>query len=334
MKLVAVPAIAVVAVLLPSPPSADTPSQPQRAPAPAVHCDRTLSPHGRTTIRAAVRAPKRIRTLCLHGGIYRTGEVWLKRAGMTITSVPGERATWRGRIVVRARDVTLERLDLDGTGRGRSSLPSPTINGKGFVLRESDVTNRNGICVHPLPYRHATPKGFTIERNRIHDCGRRPRTNRDHGVYVAGGSGVVRWNAIFDNADRGIQLFPYARGVHVYGNTIDGNGEGVNLGAAAAGNVVRNNLITNSRERWNVEYFDLSGRGNRVLSNCVQAASRLPYYRQRGGIAPGIERYLELGGNAEAHVRYADRARGDLRPASVSPSCAGKGAPDEVTAAP
>jgi hypothetical protein len=335
MNRVAVPGIAVAAMLLPPPPAAHTPtSQPQPSPTPQVHCDRTLSPHGRTTIRHAVRTGKRIRTLCLHGGVYRSGEVWLKRRGMTITSFPGERATWRGRIVVRARNVTLEHLNLDGTGRGRSSLPSPTINGSGFVLRESDVTNRNGICVHPLTYRRVTPKAFTIERNRIHDCGRRPRTNHDHGVYVAGGDGVVRWNAIFDNADRGVQLFPYARSVRVYGNTIDGNGEGVNFGAAAARNVVRNNLITDSRKRWNVEYFDLRGRGNRVLSNCVQAGGRVAYYRQRGGIAPEIERYLKLDGNAAARVQYVDRARGDLRPASISPSCAGMGAPDDVTAAP
>jgi parallel beta helix pectate lyase-like protein len=331
---VVVPSIAVAAVLVPLPPSGGDPSGPQPASPPAVRCDRTLSPHWRTTIARALRSRKRVRTICLHGGVYRTGEIWLRRRGVTITSVPGEHAIWRGRIVVRARNVTLERLSLDGTGRGRSSLPSPTINGAGFTLRDSDVTNRNGICVHPLTYRRVMPKAFTIERNRIHNCGRRPRTNQDHGVYVAGGNGVVRWNAIFDNADRGVQLFPAARGVRVYGNTIDGNGEGVNFGDAAAHNVVRDNLITNSRKRWNVEFFDLRGRGNRVLTNCVQATARIAYYRRRGGIAPDIERYLRLEGNSKADVQYADRAHGDLRPTSVSPACAGMGAPDEVTAGP
>jgi parallel beta-helix repeat protein len=286
------------------------------------------------TIAKAVHSRKRVGTICLRGGFYRTGEVYLRRRGMTITSAPGERATWRGRIIIRASGVTLERLTLDGTSGGRSSLPSPTINGSGFTLRESDVTNRNGICVHPLTYGGLTPKGFTIERNRIHNCGRRPRTNHDHGIYVAGGNGVVRWNAVFDNADRGIQLYPAARGVRVYGNTIDGNGEGVNFGAAAARNVVRNNLITNSRKRWNVEYFDLRGHGNEVVSNCVRADARISYYRQRGGIAPEIERYLKLEGNPEAEVQYADRARGDLRPASMSSFCSGMGAPDDVTGPP
>jgi hypothetical protein len=286
------------------------------------------------TLRRAVRAKKRAHTICLRGGVYRPGELWLRRRGMTIRSVSGERVIWRGRIVVRARGVTLERLILDGTGRGRYSLPSLTINGSGFTLRDSDVTNHNGICVHPLTYRGLTPKRFTIERNRIHNCGRRPRTNFDHGIYVAGGNGVVRWNAVFDNADRGIQLYPLARGVRVYENTIDGNGEGVNFGAAAANNLVTNNLITNSRKRWNVEYYDLRGRGNTVRSNCVHAAARVDYYRHRGGIAPGIERYLTLEDNPEADVQYADRSRGDLRAPSKSSECAGMGAPDDVTAPP
>jgi parallel beta-helix repeat protein len=300
----------------------------------SVTCDRTLSPRGPVTIARVVHARKRIRTLCLHGGVYRTGEVYLRRRGMTITSVPGERATWRGRIIVRASGVTLERLTLDGTRRGRHSLPNPTINGAGFTLRDSDVTNRNGICVQPGDYKGLTARGFTIERNRIHDCGRRPPTNHDHGIYVSSGTGVVRWNAIFDNADRGIQLYPAARGVRVYGNTIDGNGEGIIFADAAARNVATNNLITNSRIRWNVEYFDLRGRGNEVLSNCVMAGASESYYRHRGGIIPGIERYVKLEGNAAGEVQYADRAHHDLRPTSVSAFCAGMGAPDDVTAPP
>jgi parallel beta-helix repeat protein len=324
--------LAAAATLVGTASGEQAPAQPTQSA--AVHCDRVLSPHWRTTIARAVRSRKRTATICLHGGVYRTREVWLRRNGMTVMSVPGERATWRGRIVVGARNVTLERLNLDGTTRRRASLPSPTVNGAGFTLRDSDVTNRNGICVHPRTYRRATPRHFTVERNRIHDCGRRPRTDRDHGIYVAGGNGVIRWNAVFDNADRGIQLFPYARGVRVYGNTIDGNGEGVHFGAAAANNVVRDNLITNSRKRWNVEYFDLHGRGNRVIANCVQAVARDAYYRRRGGIAPGIERYLRLDGNSRATVRYAGRSRGDLRPESVSAACAGMGAPDDVTAGP
>jgi hypothetical protein len=316
----------------PQPPAQQSPAaQTQSA---RTKCDRTLSPHGRVTIGRAVHAKRRIDVLCLRGGVYRTGEVYLRRRGMTIMSVPGERATWRGRVIVRASGVTLKRLRLDGTASGSASLPSPTINGSGFTLSESDVTNRNGICVHPLTYKGVTPTHFTIERNRIHNCGRRPRTNHDHGIYVASGTGVIRGNVIFNNADRGIQLYPEARAVRVYRNTIDGNGEGIMFAAAATRNVAHDNLITNSRERWNVEYFQLRGRGNEVLSNCVWADSRDNYYRHRGGIVPGIERFLKLSGNTKAQVRYRDRTRHDFRPASLSSFCAGMGAPDAVTAPP
>jgi hypothetical protein len=297
----------------------------------APKCERTLSPHGRLTLQRAVHLKRRIRVLCLHGGVYRVRELWLRRHNVTITSVPGERATVQGRIIVRARGITLSGLTLDGTRPGRRhSLPNPTINGARFTLRASDVTNRNGICVHPLTYKGITPKRFLIERNRIHHCGRRPRTNHDHGIYVAGGTGVIRRNAIFDNADRGVQLYPRARGVRVYENTIDGNGEGVLFGDEAARNVVTRNLITNSRQRWNVEIYDLRGRGNAVRSNCVQASRR--EYGQRGGIAPEIEAYLRLERNVAAGVEYVDRARGDLRASTTSPACAGVGAPDDVTA--
>lgn len=334
---------AVAALWLPIPlPGTDHDPAPAPQPPPAAsgakgdpdlpHCSRTLSPGGRVTIGQAVHRRRRIRTLCLRGGVYRTGDVYLRRRGMTITSVPGERAVWQGRIVVRASRVTLERLTLDGTTAGSHSLPNPTINGSDFTLRDSDVTNRNGICVHPRDGGRVTPLRFLVERNRIHDCGRRPRTNHDHGIYVAAGTGEIRWNAVFENADRGIQLYPAARDVRVSGNTLDGNGEGINFGASAADNVVTDNLITNSRVRWNVEYHDLFGRGNQVTSNCLRASTDDSYFRQRGGIAPGIERYLALEGNVDAPVTYTDRPRHDLRPAFDSEQCAGMGAPDDVTA--
>jgi parallel beta-helix repeat protein len=137
---------------------------------------------------------------------------------------------------------------------------------------------------------------------------------------------------VFDNADRGIQLYPSARRVRVYENTIDGNGEGVLVGDGAERNIVTDNLITNSRARWNVETYNLHGRGNAVLSNCVQASTAA--YSHRGGIAPGIERELRLQSNAAAAIRYANRANGDLRVLAKSAACDGKGAPDDVAAGP
>ncbi len=57
-----------------------------------------------------------------------------------------------------------------------------------------------------------------IERNRIHNCGEMPPSNHHHGIYVEasderGSSG----NWIYDNADRGVQLFPDAQNTYVAG---------------------------------------------------------------------------------------------------------------------
>ena len=54
-----------------------------------------------------------------------------------------------------------------------------------------------------------------------------PLTNRHQGISVwNAGDTEITQNVIFDNADRGIQLFPNAQRTHVAYNTIDGNGEG------------------------------------------------------------------------------------------------------------
>src|SRR5207245_8215668 len=89
-----------------------------------------------------------------------------------------------------------------------------------------------------------------IQRNRIHDCGRIPSSNHDHGIYLAYSDNTkVLDNVIFDNADRGVQLYPDAQGTLIKGNVIDGNGEGVIFsgagGSASNDNVVEHNVITN-----------------------------------------------------------------------------------------
>ena len=46
--------------------------------------------------------------------------------------------------------------------------------------------------------------GTTIRGNRIHNCGRLPPANHDHGIYVVHATGTeISENVIYDNADRG-----------------------------------------------------------------------------------------------------------------------------------
>lgn len=290
-------------------------------------CDRTASPNGRLhTPLQLVRALRPGQTGCLRAGTYRS-TTRIRRPGITLTAYPGERAVWRARVVVSARDVTLEGLVLDGT-RGRHSLPSPTIHAPGVTIRGNAITNRSGICVHPVSRDGQVPDRFLIERNLIHRCGRLPSTNHDHGIYVGNGrGGVVRHNVIWASADRGIQLYPSARGTRVYENTVDRNGMGIHFGAAVSENVVERNVVTRSRLRWNLEAFLLTGNGNVMRANCLHTD------RPGFNIQPSLGGRVILQGNHSAPLPYVGASRGDFRIAAGSP-CAGLGAPADVAAAP
>jgi parallel beta-helix repeat protein len=93
---------------------------------------------------------------------------------------------------------------------------------------------------------------------------------------------VITNNYIYDNADRGIQLYPDADGTLIANNVIDGNGEGIIFsgegGSTSDANTVRDNIISNSRVRSNIEFFyprgTSPGQGNVVSHNCVFGSAR------------------------------------------------------------
>jgi parallel beta-helix repeat protein len=277
-------------------------------------------------------------TGCLATGTYRETETIVTSARITLQSAPGERATWRGRIVLRGRADRLLGLNLDGSygprcpGRDCGTLPSPTIHAADVVIAGNDITSPDsGICVHPRSWGSQRPDNFHIVGNRVHDCGRLPHTEHDHGIYVADGyNGEIRDNVVYANADRGIQLYPDAHFTLVVHNTVDGNGSGLVFSERSSGNQVRDNVFTNSVVRWNAETFRLSGEGNRFTGNCVRAANPDPQYDENGGVAlPG-----SVAQSANRRARdavYVARAAGDFRIRGAS-ACAGRGAPDSVAA--
>ena len=189
-------------------------------------CDKVASPRGSVGKLANSLRPGQ--TLCLRAGLYRHN-VKVKRGGRpgaptTIRSFPGERATVRGRLYVTnsANHVVVRRLFLDG--RNRARLPSPTVNGNNVVFRDNDVTTRHTtICFLLGSDEYGRARRTVIERNRIHDCGELPPTNHHHGIYVEASDGArITDNWIYDNADRGVQLFPDAQRTYVARNVIDG----------------------------------------------------------------------------------------------------------------
>ena len=337
---------AVVAVSVP----AGQATIPQREKASWDDCDRFAAPWGSGRAggseRHPVRGPHKLirllragQTGCLRAGTYHQKEATVEREGVTLRSAPGERATWRGRIVLRGRGDRLLDLNLDGsTGPGCEdgclALPSPTINAADVTIAGNDISNRgSGICVHPRSWGPQRPDNFRIVENRIHDCGRKPPTEHDHGIYVADGyNGVIWGNAIFDNADRGIQLYPDAKFTTVARNTVDANGSGIVFSQRSGGNEVYDNVFTNAVVRWNAESYRLSGNGNRFEDNCVRPGNPDSQYNENGGVALSW-RVSQKGNRVASDPVYGARGAGDLRVLPTS-ACAGKGAPNAVAAPP
>jgi parallel beta-helix repeat protein len=253
-------------------------------------------------------------TACLRGGDYR-GSIELTTRGtatepITLRSYPGETARLIGRLWLNRESAYLVIRGLTLDGRNAEGLPSPTVNGQHIEFVANDVVNEHtAICFdlgHPF---YGTARNVTIRDNRIHDCGRLPPTNHDHGIYV----GVARdtrivGNHIYDNADVGIHMYPDAQGTYVARNVIEANGEGVLFGGTAEvaprDNLVEHNVITDSRTRYNVEsHFEPGGpvgANNVVRENCIEGGARDD--DGSGGIAP------QFGFSATGNVTKAGRA--------------------------
>ena len=301
-------------------------------------CDRYASPLGLNlnpgTEELPFRTPQRLansllagETGCLLGGTY-AGDLTISRGGragapVRIQSAPGNRAVLIGRIVVDAVAdyVTLANMDL--VGINDRLLPSPTILADHVGVVGNDITNLHtpGDCV-VVGGGGNSVEDVMVVRNRIHNCGSLPVTNRHHGVTVwsARDTQIVR-NEIFDNADRGLQLYPDSQGTHVQYNTIDGNGMGVLIAGSAVttsnDNVIEHNLITNSASRDNVEanWPGVVGTGNVFRDNCVSGGAR---DNGDGGIAPRMDG-VAISNNLTADPGYANRDVKDfeLQPSSV-----------------
>jgi hypothetical protein len=313
------------------------------APALAAGCTKVASTSGSDSAAGTDAQPYRSaqklvdslgagQTGCLRAGTY-SGNVKVTQSGapgapLTITSYPGERATVVGKLWITdsADFVTVASLNLDGRNAG--NLPSPGVNGDDVTFTDDDVTNHNTtICFNLGATTYGRAYRTVIEHSRIHNCGELPATNLDHGIYAEHTTGArIVDNLIYDNADRGVQLYPDAQGSYVARNVIDGNGEGVLIAGGAEDfgpqasndNVIEQNLITNSNQRNNVESHwgsPLIGQRNVVRNNCVF-----------GGALDGVGHGLSPangGFNATNNLlrdpAYVNRGAKDFRLAAGSP---------------
>jgi parallel beta-helix repeat protein len=323
------------------------------APSPAVTCDLFAAGSGADSNPGTQAQPLRTvaklvatlqpgKTGCLRAGSYGSSSTSLRLTTpqITLSSYPGETATVVGivRIEATATGATLENLVLDG--RNSTMDLSPLIYASNVVVRNNEITNFNtAICVHLDQYpAAAVPTDVLIEGNRIHNCGALPANNFDHGIYLGKAERtVVRGNWIYDNANRGIQLYSQAHHTLVTGNVIDGNGSGVIFGGeqvnVSADNVVENNVISNSVLRDNVESWwgGPVGTNNVVRQNCVGGGA---YDDGDGGILSGSSLGFTTTANVIAHPQFVNRAAKDFTIVAGT-ACAGVlpgGSPPDTTA--
>jgi parallel beta-helix repeat protein len=253
-------------------------------------------------------------TGCLRGGTY-TEDVKVSRSRIALRSYPGEQARLVGRLWfshTASRDV-FSHLTLDG--RNDADLPSPTVNGSAISFLGNDVTNANtNICFLLGSPDYGRARDTLIEGNRIHNCGQLPSNNHEHGIYVERADRTrIIGNAIYDNADRGIQLYPNAEYSVIERNVIDGNGEGIIIsgddGLASNHNLVQFNVVSHSRIRADIESYFPDGNpvgvGNLVRKNCV-------FGGREGAIVKGDGGFTAVA-NVVADPLFADVARGDFR---------------------
>jgi hypothetical protein len=271
------------------------------------------------TAERLVNSLHRGQTGCFRGGIYPFSLLLLKTPEVTLAPFGHEAVALRGEIKVLPDGAgsTIEGLELDG--RGVANI-GPRIYANNVVLRDNDITNQHtGICILISQfYSHPLPNGVVIEGNRIHDCGREPSTNHDHGIYVDRARGtVIRDNWIYDNTDRGIQLYPDAQSTRIVGNVIDGNGDGIAFGGVGTltsnNNIVVDNVISDSTLGWNV-YSGRTGpraTGNVLRDNCLWAGESGAAFKSDGGIQDPSRNFTATG-NVVADPSYSDPGDDDL----------------------
>jgi parallel beta-helix repeat protein len=290
-----------------------------------VACDRYAATTGSDAAAGSAAAPFRTaqklldslsagQTGCLASGTYgeslRVNHGGSQGSPIRLTSAPGERATVVGRLYVPAGSNDVVFADLNLNGANASDLPSPTVDADRVTLTGDDITNgHTAICLAIGSLDWGTAHDVVLDGNRIHDCGRLPygSTNHDHGIYIESARRVVITNNyIYDNADRGIQLYPDAQGTTISNNVIDGNGEGIifsgDSGLASSDNVASRNIISNSRVRYNVESWWPSGNpvgtGNVASSNCLWNGTQ-------GNVADQVG--FTASGNSVTNPLFADR---------------------------
>jgi hypothetical protein len=253
---------------------------------------------------------------CLREGTYGGDSVYFEAAGAELRSYPGELATVTAFMEVDPEAVGAHIHHLRFDASQHDNEVGIKLQADRTQFTDNELTKGgNGICLLAGSYHPAA--GVAIERNRIYDCG--PASSKFmHQIYLQNTRGaIVRWNILSGNAGGwGIHLYANADDSLIAHNVIDGNHGGVIFAgddeATSDRNVVRNNAITYSQQRWNIEgsWSDAgTGGGNRALRNCVYSNGE----DAPSGIEEGDGGFVESANLVSPGSPYVARSLGDYR---------------------
>jgi len=243
-------------------------------------------------------------------------------APITLTSAPGQTATLTGGpvYVPNGSDyVTISNVQINTTGTDQVGVQ---IMGAYDALINSDVTNHNtqySCIIIGSDTGYGQAAHTLIAGDLIHQCGYNPGDPyEDHGIYVDNSlDATIQNNVIWGMPyGWGVQIYPHSMGTQVVHNVIDDNGQGVVFGGnssyTSSDNTVAYNIISNSYNDYNIQYWwgGSVGSNNLAHDNCL--------YNGNAGNVESPSGFTATG-NVNANPQYADASQHDYTLGSGSP---------------
>jgi hypothetical protein len=249
----------------------------------AADCTRTLSAGGNVeTFLNSLRPGERG---CLRGGVYTAdNSISVNVSGTSASPIilaayPGERAEIRASFRANSSSyIELEGLYVDASyapltfenNRINTEQTVNLLSSSSWLLDSVELVNRRtpdnaGTCVFG-----GTSRNARITYSWVHQCGELPRTNREHGVYVANSTGMLIEHSWFsDIADRAISYHSNVVGAHANGVVVDSrNGAPAFLIGATRDTITENSVAYVTGDKSVNVGPAGGGSGNIFRNNC------------------------------------------------------------------
>jgi parallel beta-helix repeat protein len=256
-------------------------------------------------------------TGCLRTGAYDLGgELTFGRSGqagapITLRSYPGERATlWGGTIYLPARSshIRLQQLNIDTAGTSQAGLQIMSARDALIGDRITNHADHASCIILGSNIGWGEAVGTVISHDVIHECGSPADGNQDHAIYFDNSVGAqITNNVIWGTSGFAIHLYENARDNVIRHNVMDDNRYGVvfgdNSGFRSSGNIVANNVISDTTDSYGAQSYwnGAAGRGNILARNCI-------YNAVKGAIGRPTIGFQAIG-NVVARPRFVDAAR-------------------------